>query len=315
VTTVRQALEEGRPVEDARLLLAHVLGRDPAWLFAWPEHELDETQLARYRELLLRRAAGEPLAYLTGEKEFWSLPLKVTPATLVPRPETELLVELALNLSPLPPGDGRGVRRDVGGRDAAVKPPGMDSRRSRRTPRPSPSPPTGHDHRKVKVLDLGTGSGAIALALARERPGWQITATDASPEALAVAEENAQRLRLGNVRFLQGDWYQALPAGARFHLILSNPPYVAEDDPHLQRDGLPHEPGGALASGPEGLDDLRLIIAGAPRHLEPGGWLLVEHGMDQGEAVRELFRQAGFEGVETRQDLAGRDRVTLGCYS
>ncbi len=227
MTTVRQALEEGRHIEDARLILAHVLERDPAWLFAWPEHELDEAQLARYRELLRRRGLGEPLAYLTGEKEFWSLPLKVTPATLVPRPETERLVELALNLSPLPPGDDRGVR-------------------------PSPSPPSGHDHGKVKALDLGTGSGAIALALARERPCWEITATDASPEALAVAEENARRLHLENVRFLQGDWYHALPAGARFHLVLSNPPYVAEGDPHLRGDGLPHEPGRALASGPRG---------------------------------------------------------------
>ncbi len=271
MTTVSRALEEGRQIEDARLILAHVLERDPAWLFAWPEHELDEAQLARYRELLRRRAAGEPLAYLTGEKEFWSLPLKVTPATLVPRPETELLVELALK--------------------------------------------RGHDHGKAKVLDLGTGAGAIALALAHERRRWEITATDVSPEALAVAAENARRLGLANVRFLQGDWYRAVPAGERFHLILSNPPYVAEDDPHLERGALPHEPRRALVSGPDGLDDLRTLIAGAPGHLEPGGRLLVEHGMDQGAAVRALFRQADFQRVETHRDLAGRDRVTLGCYS
>ena len=272
-----QALQEARQLEDeiardAPLILAHVLNRPLAWIYTWPEHELGKHQIARYRELLQRRRAGEPLAYLTGEKEFWSLPLKVTPATLIPRPETELLVELALEF-----GDST-----------------------------APVP---------RVLDLGTGSGAIALALAHERPGWRITATDVSREALAVAEENARRLGLQGVRFLAGHWFDALAAGERFHLIASNPPYVAEGDPHLLESGLPHEPGSALIAGPEGLDDLRRIISGAPCHLEPGGWLLVEHGADQGRAVRELFRKSGFHEVVTRKDLGGRDRVTLGCYS
>jgi release factor glutamine methyltransferase len=285
VTTVRQALETTRRTEDARLILAHVLKRDPTWLYAHPEHPLEVTQLERFHALLERRAAGEPLAYLTGEKEFWSLPLKVTPATLIPPPEPPLLVELAM-ATPSPP------------------------RSSGAPATPSPSGQT-----TFQLLDLGTGSGAIALALAHERPAWAITATDVSTGALEVARQNARRLALANVRFRHGHWYQPLATDERFHLILSNPPYVAEGDSHLLENGLPHEPARALAAGPEGLDDLRAIIAGAPGHLHPGGWLLVEHGMEQGEAVRALFRQAGFGEVATRQDLAGRDRVTLGCYS
>ncbi len=256
---------------DASLLLAHSLGKDRSWLYAWPEYRLDSAQLECYQSLLQRRLRGEPLAYLTGCKEFWSLQLRVTPDTLIPRPETELLVETALALQ---------VK--------AAQP---------------------------QVLDLGTGSGAIALALASERPQWRLTATDASRNALRLAEENAQRHRIDNIRFACSHWFQELEAGMGYHLILSNPPYVAEDDPHLLEDGLPYEPIAALTAGADGLRDLCTIIRSAPGFLQPDGWLLVEHGMDQGARMRQLFNKAGFQRIETRQDLQRRDRITLGCYS
>ena len=188
---------------------------------------------------------------------------------LIPRPETELLVELALNLD-LP--------------------------------------------ESIQVLELGTGSGAIAIALATERPDWQITATDTSAAALAIARRNTARHRAPNLDFIQGHWYQALPDDRKYQLILSNPPYVMAGDPHLLEDGLPWEPPEALSAGSDGLADLRIIIGEAPAHLLPDGWLLVEHGYDQGKAVHDLFDRAGFSRVTTRQDLAGQDRVTLGCY-
>jgi len=271
VNTIAELLSEARqlPLEDAPLLLAHVLGKDRAWLFAWPEYQLDETQLEQYRQLLERRRRGEPLAYLTGHREFWSLDLEVSPAVLIPRPETELLVELALDLE-LP--------------------------------------------EQTRVLELGTGSGAIAIALAGERPGWKITATDASTAALDIARRNAARHQTSNILFARGHWYQALPRDRTYRLILGNPPYVMAGDPHLLEDGLPWEPPEALAAGSDGLADLRIIIGEAPAHLLPGGWLLVEHGFDQGKAVRDLFGGAGFTQVVTRQDLGGQDRVTLGCY-
>ncbi|WP_456417891.1 peptide chain release factor N(5)-glutamine methyltransferase [Thiolapillus sp.] len=256
---------------DAPLLLAHCLGKDRSWLYAWPEYRLDSTQLECYRSLLQRRQRGEPLAYLTGCKEFWSLLLRITPDTLIPRPETELLVETALAL-----------------------------------PLKSKQP---------RVLDLGTGSGAIALALASERPRWRLTATDTSSKALKLAEENAQRHGLDNIRFVRSNWFQEMERRTAYQLILSNPPYVAEDDPHLLEDGLPHEPIAALTAGADGLRDLRTIIHSAPGFLQPEGWLLVEHGMDQGAVVRQLFEEAGFRCVETRRDLEHRDRISLGCYS
>ncbi len=271
MSTVAELLSEARQLspEDAPLLLAHVLGKDRSWLFAWPEHRLDDAQLKHYRQLLERRRQGEPLAYLTGEKAFWSLDLEVSPAVLIPRPETELLVELALDLD-LPEA--------------------------------------------IQVLELGTGSGAIAIALAKERPDWKITATDASAAALDIARRNAARHQASNLDLIQGHWYQALPDDRNYQLILSNPPYVRTGDPHLLQDGLPWEPPQALTAGSDGLADLRIIIGEAPAHLLPDGWLLVEHGYDQGKAVRDLFDSAGFSRVATRQDLGGQDRVTLGCY-
>lgn len=252
---------------DAELLLMRVTGFSRATLHAWPEREVPQAARARFEDLVERRARGEPVAYLVGEREFWSLPLKVTPDTLIPRPETELLVEQAL---------------------ARVPP-----------------------EARWRIADLGTGSGAIALAIAHERPNCQVVATDASAATLAVAQENATRLGLANVTFRQGSWFEPL-RGERYELIVSNPPYVAEDDPHLERGDLPFEPGAALAAGPDGLRDLRHIVGHAADHLTPEAWLLLEHGWDQGPAVAALLKQQGFAAVGTLNDLAGQDRISLG---
>ena len=257
---------EGR--HEAELLLLHVLGKPRSWLFAHATDPVEAGDAADFHALLARRVAGEPVAYLLGHRGFWTLDLAVSPATLIPRPETELLVELALARLPV---------------DTALA-----------------------------VADLGTGSGAIALALASERPQVDVTATDLSAAALDVARGNAARNGLARVRFVQGAWFAPLQ-GMRFDLIASNPPYIASNDPHLQQGDLRHEPATALASGIDGLDDIRLIVAGAGAHLLPGGWLLIEHGWDQGAAIRALFEHAGFEQVHTERDLEQRDRVTRGC--
>jgi release factor glutamine methyltransferase len=252
---------------EAQLLLAHVLGASRAQLHSHPETTADAAQAERYRRLLGRRAAGEPLAYLTGRREFWSLDLAVTPAVLIPRPETELLVERALALGP--PGDAR-------------------------------------------AADLGTGSGAIALALARERPRWRIVATDVSAAALAVARANAAALGASGIEFLAGSWFAPL-AGARFDLLVSNPPYVAADDPALGDPALAFEPPLALTPpGGDALAALRLLAQGAPAHLLPGGWLLLEHGASQGPQVRAELVAAGFAHVRSHRDLAGHERMTEG---
>jgi len=269
------------------MLLQQVLGVSRAHLLAHPEQVLDETQATRYRALLQRRLAGEPLAYILGEREFFGLNFKVTPATLIPRADTELLVELALARIP-PPS------------------PGLTATLSRERER-------GWG-RGFRVLDLGTGSGAIALSIAHARPDIEVTAVDASPEALDVARENARRLNLSNARLLHSDWFAAL-AGERFDLIVSNPPYIAENDAHLAQGDLRFEPRGALASGADGLDDIRHIVAGAKQHLVPGGWLLFEHGYDQAARVRELLLQWGYAGVFSARDLAGIERVSGGTVS
>ncbi|MCF7221900.1 peptide chain release factor N(5)-glutamine methyltransferase [Marilutibacter chinensis] len=252
---------------DAEALLAHALGRPSSWLFAHGDAEPEPQALAAFEALLARRRAGEPIAYLTGRRGFWRFEVRVGPATLIPRPETERLVELALERLP----------RDVG----------------------------------LALADLGTGSGVIALALALERPRARIDAVDASAAALAVARENARELALPNIRFHLGDWFTPL-AGGRYDLIASNPPYIAEDDPHLQRGDLRAEPRAALASGPDGLDAIREIAGGAVAMLKPDGWLLVEHGWEQAAAVRGIFAMAGLVDIATEQDLERRDRVTLG---
>ncbi len=256
---------EGR--HEVELLLLHVLGRERSWLFTHATDAVEPAAEAAFAQLLQRRIQGEPVAYLLGRRGFWTLDLTVSPATLIPRPETERLVELALERLPA--------------------------------------------DRPLQVADLGTGSGAIALALASERPLAQVLATDMSPQALAVAAENAGRHELVNVRFEHGSWYAAL-GQERFDLIATNPPYIAADDPHLAQGDLRFEPATALASGAEGLDDIRVIIEGAPARLVAGGWLLIEHGWDQGPAIRALLEQAGFVEVSTALDLEHRDRVSLG---
>jgi release factor glutamine methyltransferase len=250
---------------EAELLLLHAVQQQRSWLFTHADDGLGMDVQTAYAELLERRARGEPVAYITGSRGFWSLDLEVTPATLIPRPETELLVELALER----------LSRDF----------------------------------VCAVADLGTGSGAVALALASELPRCRVTATDASAAALEVARRNAARLGIDNVAFVQGDWM--VPLGdARFELIASNPPYIELDDAHLACGDLRFEPATALASGHDGLDDIRRIVASAREHLAPGGWLLFEHGWNQGDAARALLHQAGYDDVFTAQDLEQRDRVS-----
>ena len=268
ITTLRDALAQAQALGleriDAQLLLLHILncadaGR--AWLLAHDTDTLAPSEQARFIALCQRRAAGEPVAYLRGMKEFYGLTLQVDARVLDPRPDTETLVDWALQLL---------------------------------APLPAP-----------RVLDLGTGSGAIALALQHQRPDAQVSAVDASADALAVAQANAARLGLA-VQFARGNWLRGV--AGQFDVIASNPPYIAAADPHLA--ALRHEPLQALASGADGLDDIRSIVAQAPSHLLPGGWLLLEHGWEQAEAVQALLRSAGFAEVQSRKDLAGIARCS-----
>ena len=255
---------------EAEILLAHVLQTTRTWLRTWPEHVPSPEQQNAFDTLLKRRSAGEPIAHITGERGFWDMTLRVTPDTLIPRPETELLVELALERIP-PDADWR-------------------------------------------IADLGTGSGAIALAIARERPGCQLIASDISAAALQVARHNAESLGVSNIEFHHGPWLAPL-AGERFQLIASNPPYVHPDDPHLTRGDLRFEPPGALGSAPDGLHDIRTIAREAREHLLPGGWLLLEHGYDQGPAVSTILTAYAYHKVTTHTDLANQDRISQGCVS
>ena len=261
------ALEMSEARIEVHMLLQAVLQVPRAWLLAHPEHVMSADDEKAYQTLLARRLAGEPMAHILGEREFYGLNLKVTPATLIPRPDTESLVEQALQR--LPSGNG------------------------------------------VRVLDLGTGAGAVALAIAYGRPQAEVVAVDASAAALAVAQENAQRLALANVRCLLSDWFAGVPDTA-FDLIVSNPPYIPDADPHLTQGDLRFEPRSALASGADGLADIRRIVAQAGAYLKPGGWLLLEHGYDQALAVRGLLQAAGFVEVFSARDLGGIERVSGG---
>jgi release factor glutamine methyltransferase len=277
---IRNALRQGEaaltplphadPTLEATLLLCEALECPRTYLMAWPERELEPAQSAAFRALVDRRRQGEPIAHILGRREFWSLSLEVTRNTLIPRPDTELLVERALERVPT---------------DAAWC-----------------------------IADLGTGTGAIAAALAVERPECRIIATDRSIAALKVAERNLWRLGITQIELRRGCWWEPFEPDVRFDLVLSNPPYVAEGDPHLCQGDLPYEPRGALIAGPDGMDDLRRITQGVRAHLRPGGWLLLEHGMEQGPAVRASLGEQGLAQIRTYRDLAGHERVTEGLF-
>jgi len=250
---------------DAEVLLTHVLNKPRSHLHAWPEAELSEDQTLRFANLVELRAEGRPVAYLTGHREFWSLDLEITTDTLIPRPETELLVEKTLALLPA--------------------------------------------HENLRIADLGTGSGAIAIALAQERKPWALYAVERSLTGTCVAQRNARRLGVHNVCFVNASWCDAL-ADASFHAIVSNPPYVADQDPHLRQGDVRFEPVSALASGSDGLDDIKKLIAETPRILKTGGWILLEHGFDQAKFIRNLLKIKGFINTATVHDLAGLERVS-----
>jgi len=279
MTTIRNALthaatqlsnaHEGAVLE-SEVLLTYALEKSRTWLHTWPERELSEAQLTTFDALIKRRLQGEPSAYITGEREFWSLSLEVTPDTLIPRPETELLVALALEQIPT---------------DATLN-----------------------------IADLGTGTGAIALAIASERPRCQIFAVDFSTGALAVAERNRARHALDNVTLHEGSWLTPV-AEITFQVIVANPPYIRENDPHLEQGDLPFEPRSALVAGDDGLDDICKIISDSRARLATAGWLLIEHGFDQAEAVVQIFEQYGYSNVYTHRDLSGQPRVTSGQYN
>ena len=268
--------DSGLPRTEARRLLASLTGQPLTWFMAHGDDPADPDSAARFQALAERRRAGEPLAYLLGQQEFYGRPFAVSPAVLIPRADTETLVETALEQLLL-------------------------LRQQRRTV-------------PLSLLELGTGSGIIAITLALETPDTEVHAVERSPEALAVAQQNAKTLGANRIHWHPGSWWQALASPRRFDLIVSNPPYIAANDHHLQQGDLRFEPPQALAAGPDGLDDLRIIIGGAPAHLNPGGWLLLEHGYDQEAPVQALLRDAGFADVFTRRDLAGQPRVSGGRW-
>ena len=250
---------------DAQVLLSFVLQCNTAHLAAWPEKELSKEQLSDYLQLIQQRQQGLPVAHLTGQREFWSLHFFVNNSTLIPRPETETLIEYML---------------------------------------------TKFDHRKnLKLLDMGTGTGAIAIAIAKEKPDWQIVASDVSNEALKLASKNGEHHQVSNITFVQSDWFENITS-TDFDIIVSNPPYIASDDPHLQQGDVRFEPLSALTSGPEGLDDIKHLCAHAAEHLNNNAWLIVEHGYNQAQQVTDCFTENRFTEIEQQQDLSGHTRMT-----
>jgi release factor glutamine methyltransferase len=252
---------------DAQLLLGDVLGKDRTWLMTWDDVDVSDADQQQFLALVVRRARGEPIAHILGYREFWGLSFECNASTLIPRPETELLVEKALQLGLSP---------------------------------------------KARVLDLGTGTGAIALALASEQPVWQITATDFSSEALALASRNQINLGISNVELIKSDWFSAMQPQRQFDLVVSNPPYVDPGSPYLNKGDVRFEPRSALTAEKSGLADIEKIASSAPRYLKPGGWLMVEHGYEQAGPVAEIFRRSGFSSISNHKDLAGWPRVTVG---
>lgn len=252
---------------DVELILCHCVQKNRTYLKTWPERELDSAQLKQFETLLKRRQQGEPVAYLIGSRGFWTLDLAVNPSTLIPRPETELLVEQALACLPY--------------------------------------------NKEAHVLDLGTGTGAIALAIASENSHWQVLGCDVQEEAVVLAEQNRESHKIKNATFLQSHWFTSIPQQP-FDLIVSNPPYIDPEDEHLSQGDVRFEPRSALVAANKGLADIEKIISTSNTYLKPDGWLMFEHGYDQGEAVRELIQQAGFSSISTIKDLGGMDRVTQG---
>jgi release factor glutamine methyltransferase len=266
IQATQQLTESDSPRLDAEVLLSHILEKDRSYFIAWSEKTLDDEQLEAFHRLIRQRQQGTPIAYLLGYRDFWTLTLKVTPDTLIPRPETELLVETALNKIVNQPD--------------------------------------------CKILDLGTGSGAIALAIASECPNTEIIATDSSEQALKIARENAQRNHIHNATFLSSNWFESIPV-QQFDIIISNPPYIPQEDPHLSRGDVRFEPISALASGEDGLDDIKTLIQQAKNYLKPNGWLMLEHGYDQGKNVPALLEKHGFKAIKCLQDFSGNDRISI----
>ena len=306
------------PRAEARRLLASLTGQPLTWFMAHGDDPAAPNIATRFQALAERRRAGEPLAYLLGQQEFYGRPFAVSPAVLIPRADTETLVETALEQLARLRQQQRTV--DVPGAEAPalVSPPAQthtcQGQSSADAQAPLSETSSRPAHPPLSLLELGTGSGIIAITLALEAPDTEVHAVERSPEALAVAQQNANTLGAHRIHWHAGSWWQALARPRRFDLIVSNPPYIAAHDPPLQQGDLRFEPPQALAAGPDGLDDLRILIGGAPAHLTPGGWLLLEHGYDQEAPVQALLRDAGFADVFTRRDLAGQPRVSGGRW-